>query len=211
MTDQYGFQWTPGTLDPQDSYFRLLLKFKTPEMAKRVKRIRALLNMWENRLDWDKTLVSNTTDRTAKVLIITRRWIERPICVSVLTFLCRIGMVYETGESMDDLYAAIEKGRKPLNGGDERLCTDEAKKRVLRVWDERQFPPQKYSDYTSCSYVHNYSGIRNYREDQPHGPIFESVKGCNCGFCEVKRAKEAATPRLGTSPAVGLPVPAPEA
>ena len=170
VDDVYGFSWKTGTFNPKRRVQRIHLKFRTGALAEAsMTNILALLNMVEKQMGFPRSRAATTTVKNSRVLLVSRKWTEQPIRISMYTLMIRIGNMYNPGESLQDFITRANEEPDGLLHPDDRYMVQEAKNRMLEIFNTKTFPPQTFEWFVKPYNVHNYSGICNYQHGQDYG------------------------------------------
>ena len=168
----WGFSWKPGTLDLSDHTYYMAIEFGTVALGDRKDKAVRLLNAFEQRFKIPLSKV--TTDAEEKLLVFSfdRAWASRPVMISLLTLLMRLGPHYDGG--MDPIVYL----RKIVSNGNPYGVYDKielGKAGVIELLEkcftngQPPHPQQTFEQYKKAHDCHHNGGLIAFTTGIPTG------------------------------------------
>lgn len=176
--EQYGFKWNGKNKNPiskQEKVKVAVMSDNDERLSETMNNLKNFLNAIETHLDIPYTDVE-AAEGSDKDIIVTydNKWAQIPCLISLYFLLLRVGRFY-TGElNIEPIVKWLEgvcKGSGIANGDQSMLMGIGKSGKLTRLLIKKDFPNQKWEDYTSVSMVHSYSGIVSVKYDVEKGGV----------------------------------------
>jgi hypothetical protein len=157
----HGFATVPGRLDLKAETYAIAMRREGEKLGIKASLLQGFLNEWDRAYGFPLTKVEPVNDSAGVLVTFSREWTARPVMISLLTGLMRLGLAWN-GEAIPEFFARLRKSGNPYGIYDK---SEFGKKGVIPLILESlesgktPHPTQTFMQYKEAHAAHHGGGF----------------------------------------------------
>lgn len=159
QTSIHGFKWAPGTISIEEPWYYMAMEH-SDDLSGKAEPLRAFLNQFDRAFGFPATQVQAVGGKL--LVAFSNRWTQRPVLISMITGLMRVGLIARAGDSVESVFTRLMKEGNPYGEYDR---SEFGKAKVIPTImaslgsGEPPHSKQTYAQYTNPFECHHSGGL----------------------------------------------------